>query len=110
MEIARMSPLPRRSVRLSSATALALALGLAAAPLTVAGAASHSDGAGRSALTAYPTEAAARTGCAGDAVVWRAHGSRVFHTAGSKYFGKTRHGAFVCERAAEARGLHAAKS
>ena len=86
---------------------LALAIGLAAAPLAGALAAHPAKTAG---LATYKTEAEARTGCAGDAVVWHARGSKVFHTAKSKYFGKTKHGAFACEKAAVAKGLHAAKS
>jgi hypothetical protein len=94
--------LPRRL------SAIALALGLAAAPTALAQAATHH--AKSASLHGYKTEAEAKAGCAGDAVVWRAHDSKVFHLAGSKYFGKTKHGAFVCEKAAEAKGLHAAKS
>ncbi|MDE2006768.1 MAG: hypothetical protein KGI51_09395 [Rhodospirillales bacterium] len=89
-----------------------LGLGLALAPFAAAQAAKpkappHTSG---PALHGYSTEAAAKTGCAGDTVVWRARGSKVFHTATSKYFGKTKHGSFVCEKAAVAKGLHAAKS
>ena len=54
---------------------------------------------------------AAQAHCPGDTVVWvnTGHG-RTFHTAGSKYFGKTKHGAYACEKAAMAAGLHASKS
>ncbi len=86
---------------------VALAIGLAAAPLAGALAAHAAKTAG---LATYKTEAEAKTSCAGDAVVWQARGSKVFHTAKSRYFGKTKHGAFVCEKAAMAKGLHAAKS
>ena len=99
---------PTASLRLVSA--MALALGVAAASITAAHAGGHATTARRAALHGYTTEAEAQTGCAGDTVVWRAHESKVFHTAGSKYFGKTRHGAFVCEKAAEAKGLRAARS
>ncbi len=86
---------------------MALGLGLAVAPMALAQAASHVKS---PILQGYKTEAEAKTGCAGDAIVWRASGSKVFHLAGSKYFGKTKRGTFVCEKAAEAKGLHAAKS
>ncbi|MBW4091009.1 MAG: hypothetical protein HIU82_07865 [Proteobacteria bacterium] len=86
---------------------LAFGAGLAVVPMTLAQAASHVKSA---VLHGYKTEAEAKAGCAGDAIVWRAHDSKVFHKAGSKYFGKTKRGAFVCEKAAEAKGLHAAKS
>ncbi|MGH7043981.1 MAG: hypothetical protein ACREFY_17905 [Acetobacteraceae bacterium] len=97
-------------------SAMALGLGLACAPMSMARAASHTKSATNAtathstALHGYKTEAEAKTGCTGDTVVWRARGSKVFHTSGSKYFGKTKHGSFVCAKAATAKGLHAAKS
>jgi len=101
---------PNTRFRLLSA--IAFGLGLAIAPMAVAQAATPTKSTTmRSApLHGYTTEAEAKTGCAGDRVVWRARDSKVFHTAGSKYYGKTKHGAFVCEKAALAKGLHAAKS
>jgi len=51
-------------------------------------------------LPGYKTLSAARAGCGADTVVWHATGSKVFHGAGSKYFGKTKHGAYVCEKVA----------
>lgn len=103
--------LPRRRPML---TAL-LGLGLAFAPMAAAQAAKHTKKpathhAATTALHGYKTESEAKAGCAGDTVVWRARGSKAFHGAKSKYFGKTKHGSFVCEKAAVAKGLHAAKS
>jgi hypothetical protein len=58
----------------------------------------------------FSTLSAAQAHCTGDMVVWVNSGrSRVFHTASSKYFGKTKHGAYVCEKSAMAAGYHAAK-
>ena len=92
----------------------AFGLGLALMPLAGAHAAHkpkapvhHATG---TVLHGYKTEAAAKAGCGADTVVWRARGSKAFHAAGSKYFGKTKHGSYVCEKAALAKGLHAAKS
>jgi hypothetical protein len=53
---------------------------------------------------------AAQAHCPGDTVVWvnTGHGS-VFHTASSKYFGKSKHGAYACEKAAMEAGLHPSK-
>ncbi|MGC8477258.1 MAG: hypothetical protein ACP5NP_12960 [Acetobacteraceae bacterium] len=62
------------------------------------------------ALPGYTTLTAAKSACGASPVVWRAHDSRVFHLASSRYFGKTKRGAYVCEQAAEAKGLRAAKS
>jgi hypothetical protein len=58
----------------------------------------------------FSTVASAQAHCPGEAVVWvnTSHG-RLFHTASSKYFGKTKHGAYVCEKSALAAGYHASK-
>ncbi|MDE2006094.1 MAG: hypothetical protein KGI51_05955 [Rhodospirillales bacterium] len=87
-------------------TSLMLGLSLAAAPL--AWAAGHH--AAKLALPGYKTEAQAKTACGVGGVVWRARHSHYFHLPKSRYFGKTRGGAFVCQTAAEAKGLRAAKS
>ncbi len=101
--------------RLCSRPVLAAILGLslAAAPTALAQAASHKKAephprAGL--LHGYTTEAAAKTGCGAGGVVWHARNSHYFHLPASRYFGKTRGGAFVCQKDAEAKGLHAAKS
>jgi hypothetical protein len=58
----------------------------------------------------FSTAAAAAQHCPGDTVVWSSFSkSRVFHLSGSKYFGKTKHGAYVCEKDAVAAGFHASK-
>lgn len=61
-------------------------------------------------LPGYKTEAAAKAACGMGGVVWHATGSKAFHGPKSKYFGKTRHGAYVCEKAALADHLHEAKN
>jgi hypothetical protein len=38
--------------------------------------------------------------CPGDKVVWVNTNSGVFHYRGERYFGSTKHGKFVCEKAA----------
>ena len=59
----------------------------------------------------FKTEAAAQASCPGDTVVWSTMTkSKVLHASGSKYFGKTKHGAFVCEKTAQAAGYHLAKN
>lgn len=60
-------------------------------------------------LSTYPTEAAAKAACPGDTVVWHAQHSKAFHISTSRYYGKTEHGAYACEKAAIAAGLHASK-
>lgn len=58
----------------------------------------------------FKTPAAAAAHCPNDTVVWSSFSSsRVFHLAASKYYGKTKHGAYVCEKDAVADGYHASK-
>ncbi len=91
-------------------TRLLLAALLVAAPLSLAHAAKREHHPRAAALPGYPSLTAAKSACGVSPVVWRAHDSKVFHLASSRYFGKTKHGAYVCQKAAEAKGLHAAKS
>jgi hypothetical protein len=61
-------------------------------------------------LERFSSSAAAAQHCPGDTVVWSTFSkSKVFHLSASKYFGKTRHGAYACEKAAIAAGYHASK-
>ena len=58
----------------------------------------------------FSTAAAAAQHCPGDIVVWSTLSkSRTFHLSASKYYGRTKHGAFVCEKDAMAAGFHASK-
>jgi hypothetical protein len=57
----------------------------------------------------FSTEQAAKTHCPGDTIVWaNLSGSKAYHTSGDRYYGKTRHGAFMCEKDATQAGYHAA--
>ena len=58
----------------------------------------------------FKSEAAAKAHCPTQPVVWVNTHGHVFHLSRSKYFGKTRYGAYACEKAAEAAGFRAAKS
>ena len=54
---------------------------------------------------------AAKAHCPGDTVVWSTLSkSKSYHNATSKYYGKTKHGAYVCEKDATAAGFHPAKT
>lgn len=59
---------------------------------------------------AFKTAAAASSHCPGDTVVWSTLRSKTFHTASSKLYGKTKHGAYVCQTDATSHGLHQAKN
>ncbi len=59
----------------------------------------------------FSTAAAAAAHCPGDVVVWSTFSKgKSFHLVASRYYGKTKHGAYVCEKDALAAGFHAAKS
>jgi hypothetical protein len=59
----------------------------------------------------FSTVAAATAHCPGSIVVWSSlNKSHSFHVSTSRYFGKTKHGAYVCESDALAAGFHQAKS
>lgn len=42
--------------------------------------------------------------CPGDKVVWVNTSSHVYHYQGERYFGRTKYGVFMCEKAAQAEG------
>jgi hypothetical protein len=68
--------------------------------------ASHSS---RSTVQQYKTEADAKSHCGADQVVWGNTSSHVLHDAGTKYYGKTAHGAYMCKGIAVNAGYHEAK-
>ena len=57
----------------------------------------------------FSSEQAAKGHCPGDAVVWvNLGGSKAYHMSGNKYYGKTKHGAFMCQKEADQSGFHSA--
>jgi hypothetical protein len=56
----------------------------------------------------FSTEAAARRSCPSDTVVWANSSSKTLHLSGDRYFGKTKRGAFMCQREAMQAGYHVA--
>ncbi len=57
----------------------------------------------------YTTELEARARCPSDTVVWVNTPSRVYHYAGTHYYGHTKRGAYMCEADARAAGNRAAR-
>ncbi len=59
----------------------------------------------------FQTAAAALAHCPGGLVVWAtlAH-SKVYHSDKSKYYGRTKHGAYACKADLDAAGFHQAKN
>lgn len=57
----------------------------------------------------FSSEAAAKAHCPSDTIVWaNLGGSKAYHVSGNKYFGKTKRGAFMCQKEAERSGFHPA--
>jgi hypothetical protein len=56
----------------------------------------------------FATEDAAKAHCPGDTLVWvNLGGSKAYHTSGDRFYGKTRRGAYMCQKEAETAGYHA---
>jgi hypothetical protein len=60
-------------------------------------------------LAKYTTEADAKGACGSDPIVWANTSSKALHANGDKYYGHTKHGAYVCQSAAQKAGYHTAK-
>jgi hypothetical protein len=58
----------------------------------------------------FATEAEAKSNCPGDTVVWANTGTKVYHYSGNATYGKTKRGAFMCEKDTAAAGIRAAKN
>jgi hypothetical protein len=59
----------------------------------------------------FPEEGAAKSHCPGDTVVWvNLGGSKTYHMSGDRYYGKTKQGAYMCQKEADQSGYHAAGS
>ena len=70
----------------------------------------HGNASGKLKGEEFDTQMAAKAHCPSQTVVWVNRRGHVFHLPKSKFYGKTKHGAYVCQSAAESAGLHAAKS
>ena len=57
----------------------------------------------------FKTEAEAKTSCPTDSVVWVNLKSKIYHTSASKVYGKTKNGAYMCEKESTAAGFRAPK-
>lgn len=66
--------------------------------------------AGSTAENQYTTEAEAKTRCSADTVVWVNLSSKVYHFAGHRTYGKTKNGAYMCEKDTAGAGARASKN
>ncbi len=58
----------------------------------------------------FSTEAQAKVRCPSDTVVWVNLTSKIYHFSGTKNYGNTKRGAYMCERDTAAAGMRAAKN
>jgi hypothetical protein len=58
----------------------------------------------------FANEAEARARCPGDTVVWANTRSKIYHFAGTRTYGKTRAGAYMCEKDTVSAGIRSAKN
>jgi len=58
----------------------------------------------------FSTEVQAKAHCPSDTVVWVNLTSKIYHFSGTKNYGNTKHGAYMCERDTAAAGMRAAKN
>jgi hypothetical protein len=58
----------------------------------------------------FPTEAEAKAHCPGDTVVWANLTSKVYHFSASRVYGKTKKGAYMCEKESVSAGFRASKN
>ena len=55
----------------------------------------------------FASEPLAQAHCVGDSVVWVNLRSKAVHLKGTKFYGHTKSGAYMCQRDASASGMHA---
>ena len=58
----------------------------------------------------FATEAEANTNCPNDSVVWVNLRSGVYHVSGSRSYGQTKQGAYMCEQESVTAGFHTPKN
>jgi hypothetical protein len=62
----------------------------------------------QAAVPGYATLAEAQQACGAEPIVWGNTRSHAYHASGDKLFGKTKHGTYLCQAAAQQNGFHAA--
>jgi hypothetical protein len=55
-------------------------------------------------LPLFTTEDAAQRHCPADVVVWLNTRSGIYHLKGERWYGRTKHGAYVCKKEADSAG------
>ena len=62
------------------------------------------------ALDQFATESQAQQHCPKDTVVWLNLPTMIWHYKGQRWYGRTKHGAYVCEKEAAAGGARATRN
>jgi hypothetical protein len=81
-----------------------------AAPPKTPSASSPPATSGATTANQFPEESQAKAHCPSDTVVWVNPNSKIYHFAGYRDYGKTKTGAYECEKDATGQGFRAAKS
>ena len=97
-------------VRRVLAIAALMAAALTISPSQSDAASSASIVAQASMLPLFASEGAAQGHCARDVVVWLNIPSGIYHYKGERWYGRTKHGAYACEREAIAAGDRASEN
>jgi hypothetical protein len=82
----------------------------AAPPTTPPPATTRTPAAAPTAAGQFSTETQAKARCPGDTVVWVNLNSKVYHFAGTRNYGTTKSGAYICEKDTASAGFRAAKN
>ena len=64
----------------------------------------------RSDIQLFPTVPQAQQHCSGDTVVWANTSSGIYHFSGTRWYGGTKNGAFVCQKEADQGGFRPARN
>ena len=97
--------------RLGIGIAFAALIGLLAwSPSALAAPTKEKAAAREAAKGQYTSEADAKSSCPTDTVVWVNLRSKVYHVSSSKTYGKTKKGAYMCEKESAAAGFRAPKT
>jgi hypothetical protein len=83
--------------------AVVLAIALAPQP-SIAASRPSSAAASSASLAQFDTESAAQAHCPSDVVVWLNTPTGIYHEKGMRWYGRTKHGAYVCRKEADAAG------
>jgi hypothetical protein len=62
------------------------------------------------AIEQFPTEQDAQMHCPKDVVVWLNMPTMIWHYKGERWYGRTKHGVFVCEKEAAAEGARGTRN